>query len=89
MLTGEFKNFPSSMDIALDIVKNQDVTDPQKELIMCHWKLGIIMYRIQELMKYQSMEYPNGNNVFLPPFILYKLRSTSKRPVPVFTSCLS
>ena len=78
MLTGEFKTFSQFYGPCVGYSENKNMTDPQNELIMCHWKLGIIMYRIQELMKYQSMEYPNGNNVFLPPVILYKLRSTSK-----------
>ena len=59
-------------------IENKNVTDTQRELLICHCKLGISMYHIQELMKYQTMEYPNGNKVFLPPVIFPKLISTSK-----------
>ena len=40
--------------------------------------MGIIMYRIQELMKGQKMKDPNGNKVLLPPVI----QRNSECPVP-------
>ena len=46
------------------------------------------MYRIQELMKDQTMEDPNGNSFVLPPVTRPKLKSTSKFPVAACTSCL-
>ena len=47
------------------------------------------MYRIQEFMKYQTMEDPNGIKFVLIPFIFPKFKSTSKCPVPTCNSCLS
>jgi hypothetical protein len=39
---------------------------PQKELLKWHWKLGISMYHIQEMMSERHYEEPNGNKTILP-----------------------
>ncbi len=33
---------------------NENLTSPQRELLLWHWKLGINMYRVQELMREQT-----------------------------------
>ena len=30
--------------------ENMDITGPQKDLLLWHWKLGVSMYHIQELI---------------------------------------
>jgi len=67
---------------------NQNITAPQKELLLWHWKLGISMYRIQELMREQTMEEPNGTKSILPPIICPRHPSATSCPVPACTSCI-
>ena len=47
ILTDEFDKFSQFCGPCVGYSENQNVTDPQKELLICHWKLGISMYRIQ------------------------------------------
>ena len=69
ILTGEFELFYQFCGTCVGSNENQNVTDPQKELLIWHWKLGISMYCIQEFMKEETMEDPNRNKVVLPPVI--------------------
>jgi hypothetical protein len=53
--------------------ENENLSAPQKELLKWHWKLGISMYHIQEMMCEQHYEEPNGNKPILPAIIKPKL----------------
>jgi hypothetical protein len=48
---------------------NENLSSPQRELLLWHWKLGINMYRVQELMREQTFEEPLGKRTVLPPII--------------------
>ncbi len=48
---------------------------PQKKLLKWHWKLGISMYCIQEMMCEWHYEEPNGNKTILPAIIKPKFAS--------------
>jgi hypothetical protein len=61
---------------------------PQKELLKWHWKLGISMYCVQEMMREQHYEEPNGNKTVLPAIIKPKLASARNFIVPPCQSCL-
>ena len=76
MLTDEFDNFSQLCEPWVGSSENQNVTDPQKELLVWHWKLSISMYRIQEFIKEKTMDYSNGNKVVLLPVIIPKVKST-------------
>jgi hypothetical protein len=39
---------------------NSNLSSAQKELLLWHWKLGISMQRIQELMRVVEVEEPDG-----------------------------
>ena len=39
---------------------NADILSAQKELLLWHWKLGISMQRVQELMCIVKVKEPNG-----------------------------
>ena len=78
MLTDEFDHFYQFCGTCVGYSENKNVTDPQKELLIWHWKLGISMYRIQEFMKEQKIDEPNGNKFVVPPFICPKLKSSPK-----------
>jgi hypothetical protein len=57
------------------IPDNENLSTPQKELLKWHWKLGISMYRIQEMMRERHYEEPNGNKTILPAIIKPKYAS--------------
>jgi hypothetical protein len=55
---------------------NANLTSPQRELLLWHWKLGISMYQVQELMREQTYEEPLGQHRVLPPIIKAKFSFT-------------
>jgi hypothetical protein len=55
--------------------ENENLSAPQKELLKWHWKLGISMYRIQEVMRERHYEEPGGHKTILPAIIKLKLAS--------------
>jgi hypothetical protein len=55
--------------------ENENLYATQKELLKWHWKLGISMFCIQEMMCEQHYEEPNGNKTILPAIIKPKLAS--------------
>ena len=76
MLTGKFEHFSQFCGPCVGSSENQNVTDTQNKFLLCRWKLGIIVYLIQEFIKEKKMEDTNLNKVVLPPVILPKLKST-------------
>ena len=67
---------------------NENLTSPQRELLLWHWKLGINMYRVQELMRERTFEEPLGKRTVLPPIIKPKFPSARNCVIPVCQSCL-
>ena len=59
--------------------ENVNLTNAQKKLLLWHWKLGITMHSIQELMHVCIASMPT---VTKPKFA-----STSNNPVPKYTYC--
>jgi hypothetical protein len=55
--------------------ENKNLTSPQRELLLWHWKLGINMYWVQELMHERTFKEPLGKRTFLPPIIKPKFPS--------------
>jgi len=49
--------------------ENENISAAQKELLKWHWKLGIGMYRIQEMMHERHHENPEGRTTILPAII--------------------
>jgi transposase InsO family protein len=78
-----FSCFPSIGDS-----ENANLTNPQKELLLWHWKLGIGMQRIQELMRERTYEEPLGQRTVLPPIIKAKFPSARNCAIPFCQSCL-
>ena len=64
-----------------------NLSGPQKELLTWHWKLGVGMQRIQEMMGETKAVDDNGNETILPPVISPKFASTPCCPVPKCHSC--
>ncbi len=70
--------------------ENANLTSPQRELLLWHWKLGISMYRVQELMRERTYEEPLGQRTVLLPIIKAKFPSAQNCviPVSVLPTCL-
>ncbi len=49
-LDHEFSNYSKICCPCIGTASNSNLTRPQKELLLMHWKFGITMYCIQELM---------------------------------------
>jgi hypothetical protein len=68
--------------------ENENLSAPQKELLKWHWKLGISMYCIQEMMHEWHYEEPNVNKTVLPAIIKPKFALARNCIVPTCQSCL-
>ena len=58
-------------------VENENLTAPQRELLLWHWKIGIGMQRNQSMMQEQHYEDHLGRTKCHPPIIKSKYASTS------------
>ena len=54
-------------------LENKKLTSTKRELLLWHWKLGINMYWVQELMPEKTFEKPLGKCMVLPPIIKPKI----------------
>jgi hypothetical protein len=68
--------------------ENKNLFASQKELLKWHWKLGISMFCIQEMMHEQHYEKPTGNKTILPVIIKPKLALAQNCIVPPCYLCL-
>ncbi len=53
--------------------ENKNLMSPQRELLLWHWKLGINMYQVQELMRERTFEEQLSKCTVLPPIIKPKI----------------
>jgi hypothetical protein len=67
---------------------NLNLTSPQGELLLWHWKLEINMHRVQALMQEHTYEETMGRCTILPPIIKPKFPSARNCVVPACRSCL-
>ena len=68
--------------------ENENISAAQTELLKWHWKLGIGIYRIQEMMRERHYEDPDGRTTILPAIIQPKNASARNCIVPPCQSCL-
>jgi hypothetical protein len=66
---------------------NTNLSSAQKELLLWHWKLGISMQRVQELMKEVEMQEPDGRVSIQDKVIHPRIKSAATCPIPVCKSC--
>jgi hypothetical protein len=66
---------------------NTNLSSAQKELLLWHWKLGISMQRIQELMRVVKVEEPDGRLSVMDRVICPKIRAAANCPIPLCQSC--
>ena len=72
---------------SVGIGDNQNLSSAQKELLLWHWKLGIGMKRIQELMKVVEVKEPSGAVSTMDRVLIPKIPATAKCPIPLCRSC--
>ena len=66
---------------------NQQITGPQKEVLLWHWKLGIGMQHIQELMQERVYKLDDGTEIRKPAIIPTKLANAKSCKRPMCMSC--
>ena len=86
----EFGHYAGSGYACLNISSeaNQNLSSAQKELLLWHWKLGISMQRVQELMRVIEVKEPNGAVSRMPRVITPKIKSAAYCPT-CSASCVS
>ena len=73
------------MNVSSD--ENANLSSAQKELLLWHWKLGISMQRVQELMRVVEMREPDGAISTRDRVIVPKIKSAAYCPIPLCQSC--
>jgi len=68
--------------------ENKNIFAAQKELLKWHWKLGIGMHPIQEMMRERHYEDPDGSTTILPAINQPKNSSARNCNVPPCQWCL-
>ena len=58
-------------------------------ILIWHWKLGVIIYCVQEFMRTCTSEKQSGNIAILPAIINTKFPSSRNCAAPVCESCMS
>ena len=88
MLDHEFSTYSKICCPCVGTTSNANLSGPQKELLLWHWKLGISMYRIQELMRPIKAHESSGVCHEMPPVInpIFKSTPNLKTP-PLCQSC--
>ena len=66
----------------ISVKENKNLSQGQKELLLWHWKLGISIRRIQELMRGHQSKDTNGKTTWIPPVIPTKFPQASNCPIP-------
>ena len=66
---------------------NSNLTSPQRELLLWHWKLGVSMKRIQQMMVEHEAVDSKNKSVIMPQVIKPKFKTTSCCPIPLCTAC--
>jgi hypothetical protein len=82
------EHFSHFCSLCVGTTENKNLSAPQKELLKWHWKLGVSMYCIQEMMCERHYEEPNGNKTILPAIIMPKLALAQNCIVPLCHLCL-
>ncbi len=67
--------------------KNANLSGPQKELLLWHWKLGCSMSRVQEMMRPRTIKDEHGRETTLPPVVKPAFASTPNCVRPKCLAC--
>ena len=88
MVKNDFEHYTQYCGPCVETTENENLSNAQKELLLWHWRWGISMHRIQELMTPQQVEEPDGTNHVMGQIIHPKFVIAAKWAVPVFEPCL-
>ena len=66
---------------------NNNLSGPQRELLLWHWKLGVSMTRIQQMMVEHEAINMKSEYVVMPQVIKPRFKTTSSCPIPLCTAC--
>ena len=69
MVKNEFEHYTQFCGPCVGTPENKNLSNAQKELLLWHWRWGISMHRIQEIVNPQQMEEPNGSKSIMAPII--------------------
>ncbi len=78
------KHFSNFYCACVGAAENENISAAQKELLKWHWKLGIGIYCIQEMMRERHYEDPDGRTTILPAIIQPKNTSAKELYCPTF-----
>ena len=88
-IESEFKHhYPHFCGACVGDPVNQNLSGPQKELLIWHWELLFCIYRIQDCMKPCTFEEPSGNRTILLEIINPKFSAARNFGVPACESCM-
>ena len=76
------EHFSNFCGACVGAAENENISAAQTELLKWHWKLGIGIYRIQEMMRERHCEDPDGRPTILPAIIQPKNSSAKNCIVP-------
>jgi len=83
----DLEHFLNFCGACVGAAKNENISASQKELLKWHWKLGIEMYRSQEMMHERHYKDPDGRTTILPAIIQPKNASARNCIDPPHQSC--
>eukprot|EP00985_Skeletonema_marinoi_P033432 scaffold41312_cov358-Skeletonema_marinoi.AAC.1 len=66
---------------------NQNLTSGQKALLLWHFRLGISVSDVQQLMKGHTATLSDGSTQYFPPVIPAKPASAANCPLPPCPTC--
>jgi hypothetical protein len=76
------EHFSNFCGACVGAAENENISAAQTELLKWHWKLGIGIYRIQEMMRERHYEDPDGRTTILPAINQPKNSSAKNCIVP-------
>jgi len=83
----EFTQLASMLNPCVSDIANENLSSAQKELLLWHWKLGINMQRIQELMRPTQSLDRNGEKRLMPCVIVPKFPTAANCAIPRCQTC--
>jgi hypothetical protein len=83
----EFGTYQQMICPCVGAEDNINLTRGQKELLLWHWRLGISLTRVQELMRGHQSKDTNGKHTWMPAVITPKFPSATNCALPKCISC--
>ncbi len=83
----EFKAMEAMVCPCVGDDANSNLTGPQRELLLWHWRLGCSMKRVQQLMVEHEAVDTSDESVIFPQVIKPRFKSSSSCPIPLCTAC--